>query len=144
MLTENDRAILDKNYHVCIMGTNAINLLIHKVTDEMLAMELNRQACKYSNFACKVTEQFAREYETPYRDQFHKAALWIAIQFNTLKNTSNEHLAELIVTQNARAVTDLMKVVKVNKSAKKEYCELAKEIMDFGEKSIENLKSYLK
>ena len=37
----------------------------------------------------------------------------------------------------------LMKAVKANKGAKKEYCELAEEIMDFEERNIERLKSYL-
>ena len=36
-----------------------------------------------------------------------------------------------------------MKAVKANKGAKKEYCELAEEIMDFEERNIERLKSYL-
>ncbi len=37
-----------------------------------------------------------------------------------------------------------MKVVKKNKSAQKEYYEMAQELMDFEEKNIEKLKAYLK
>lgn len=144
MLTESDRAILDENYHTCVMGTQAVNTLIHKVTDEKLALELNRQACKYTNLARKVTEKLAREYETPCGERINKAVLWTGLQFGTLKNSSNEHVAELMIRKNAMAATDLMKVVKENKSARKDYCELAEEIMDFQEKCIENLKSYLK
>lgn len=144
MLTESDRAILDENYRACTMGTQAINTLIHKVTDEKLALELNRQACKYTNLARKVTDKLAREYEIPRGQTADKAVLWTGLQFNTLKNASNEHVAELVIRGNAMAVTDMMKILKKNKSAKKEYCELAEEIMDFEEKCIENLKTYLK
>ena len=37
-----------------------------------------------------------------------------------------------------------MKAVKKNKSARKDYCELAEELMDFEEKNIEKLKAYLR
>ena len=36
-----------------------------------------------------------------------------------------------------------MKAVKKNQEAKREYCELAEELMDFEEKNIECLKNYL-
>ena len=38
----------------------------------------------------------------------------------------------------------LMKTVKENQTARREYCEIAKEIADFEEKNIEKLKAYLK
>lgn len=144
MLTESDRAVLDENYRACSMGTEAINTIIRKVTDEKLALELNRQACKYTNLARKVTDKLAREYETPRGQVTEKAKLWAGLQLNTLKDTSNEHVAELMIRGNAMAMTDMMKVVKANKTAKKEYCELAEEIMDFEEKCIETFKTYLK
>lgn len=144
MLTESDRAVLDATYHVCTMGTEAINTVIHKVADEKLALDLNRQACKYTGFAQKVTEKLAREYETPRGQTTGKAMLWAGIQLNTLKDSSNEHVAELMIRGNADSITDMMKVLKANKTAKKEYCELAEEIMDFEEKCIETYKAYLK
>ena len=63
---------------------------------------------------------------------------------NTLLNASTEHLADLMIQGNTRGITDLMKVVKSNKSVQKEYYELAQELMDFEEKNIEKLKAYLK
>lgn len=144
MLTESDRAVLDESYRACTMGTEAINTIIHKVTDEKLALDLNRQACKYSGFVEKVTEKMSREYESPKGQASGKAMLWAEIQMNTLTDTSTEHVAELMIRGNTMAITDMMKVLKANKSAKKEYCELAEEIMDFEEKCIETLKAYLK
>lgn len=144
MLTESDRAILDETYRACTMGTEAINTIIHKVTDEKLALDLNRQACRYSGFAQKVAEKLAMEYEAPKGQSAGKAMVWAGIQMNTLTNASTEHVVELMIRGNADAITDIMKVMKANKSAKKEYCELAEDIMDFEEKCIETLKTYLK
>lgn len=70
--------------------------------------------------------------------------LWAGIQLNTLTDASTEHVAELMIRGNTMAITDMMKVMKANRGAKKEYCELAEEIMDFEEKNIETLKGYLK
>lgn len=144
MLTESNRAVLDETYRACSMGTEAINTIIHKVTDEKLALDLNRQACKYSSLAGKVTEKLAKEYEAPKGQGTGKAMLWAGIQMNTLTDSSTGHVAELMIRENAAAITDMMKVLKANKSVKKEYYELAEEIMDFEEKCIETLKAYLK
>lgn len=144
MLTENDRAVLDEAYRSCTMGNEAINAIVGKVTDEKLALDLNRQACRYSSLTGKVTEKMAGEKETPKCQKPQKAVLWAEMQMNTLADTSTEHVAELMIRTNTMAITEMMKTLKANKGAKKEYCELADEIMDFEEKNIETLKCYLK
>ena len=80
----------------------------------------------------------------PEENIINKTMLWGGIQMNTLLNASTEHLADLMIQGNTRGITDLMKVVKANKSVQKEYYELAQELMDFEEKNIEKLKAYLK
>ncbi len=144
MLTESDRAVLDETYRSCTMGVEAINTIIHKVADEKLALDLNRQACTYTSFARKAAEKLAMQYEAPKGQMTGKAMLWAGIQMNTLADTSTEHVAELMIRGNTMAITDMMKVLKANKNAKKEYCEFANDLMDFEEKCIETLKAYLK
>lgn len=144
MLTESDRAVLDETYRSCAMGTEAVNTIIQKVSEEQLALELNRQSCKYAAYGKKAAEKLAKEHEVPKGQSTGKAMLWAGIQMNTLTDTSTEHVAELMIKGNTMAITDMMKVMKKNKDAKKEYCELAEELMDFEEKCIESLKAYLK
>ena len=85
------------------------------------------------------------EKETPPEDRLmERTMLWSGIQMNTLLNASTEHLADMMIQGNTRGITELMKVVKKNKSAQKEYYEMAQELMDFEEKNIEKLKAYLK
>ena len=69
--------------------------------------------------------------------------LWSAIQANTLLNTSTGHMADLMIQGNARGITDLMKVTHNNKVSGSYANELANELMDFEEKNIEKLKTYL-
>ena len=145
MMTEADRAVLDESYRNTRMGREAINVVIGKVEDDDLALDLNRQAVRFLSFEDKVTEKIREANKQPEQESpVGKAMLWTSIQANTLLNTSTEHVADLMIQGNTRGITDLMKAVKANKGAKKEYCELAEELMDFEEKNIAQLKSYLK
>ena len=126
-------------------GLEAINTVISKVYDEDLALDLNRQAVRFLTLEDKVTDKIREGSRRPEQaSPVGKAVRWTSIQANTLLNTSTEHVADLMIQGNAKGITDLMKAVKANRGARKEYCELAEEIMDFEEKNIERLKSYLK
>lgn len=145
MLTSADLAVLNEAYRNSKMGLDAINAIISKVEDEDLALDLNRQAVRFLSFEDKVTEKIREANKRPEGSSpMGKAMLWGSIQANTLLNTSTEHLAGMMIQGNTRGITELMKAVKANKGAKKEYCELAEELMDFEEKNITRLKAYLK
>ena len=145
MLTTADLALLNEAYRNTKMGLEAINTVISKVYDEDLALDLNRQAVRFMSLEDKVTDKIREASRRPEAaSPVGKAVRWTSIQANTLLNTSTEHVADLMIQGNAKGITDLMKAVKANRGARKEYCELAEEIMDFVENNIERLKSYLK
>ena len=145
MMTEADRAVLDESYRNTRMGREAINVIIGKVEDDDLALDLNRQACKFIQLEEKLQKEYHKEKETPPEDSImNRTRLWSGIQMNTLLNASTEHLADMMIQGNTRRITELMKTVKKNKSVQKEYYEMAQELMDFEEKNIEKLKAYLR
>ena len=145
MLTTADLALLNEAYRNTKMGLEAINTVISKVYDEDLDLDLNRQAVRFMSLEDKVTDKIREASRRPEAaSPVGKAVRWTSIQANTLLNTSTEHVADLMIQGNAKGITDLMKAFKANRGARKEYCELAEEIMDFEEKNIERLKSYLK
>lgn len=145
MMTEADIAVLDESYRNTRMGREAINVIIGKVEDDDLALDLNRQACKFIQLEEKLQKEYHKEKETPPEDSImNRTRLWSGIQMNTLLNASTEHLADMMIQGNARMITELMKTVKKNKSVQKEYYEMAQELMDFEEKNIEKLKAYLR
>lgn len=144
-MTEADKAVLDESYRNTRMGREAINVIIGKVEDDDLALDLNRQACKFVQMEEKIQKEYHKEKETPPEDGLmERTMLWSGIQMNTLLNASTEHLADMMIQGNTKGITELMKVVKKNKSVQKEYYEMAQELMDFEEKNIEKLKAYLK
>ena len=145
MLTTADLAVLNEAYRNTKAGLEAINTVISKVYDEDLALDLNRQAVRFLTLEDKVTDKIREGSRRPEQaSPVGKAVRWTSMQASTLLNASTEHLADLMIQGNTKGITDLMKAVKANKGAKKEYCELAEEIMDFEERNIERLKSYLK
>jgi hypothetical protein len=144
-MKEADRAVLCESYKNTRMGREAIGVLISKVEDEDLALDLNRQACKFVQLEEKIQKEFQKESERLPEDSFmNKTMLWGGIQMNTLLNASTEHLADLMIQGNTKGITELMKVVKANPDVQKDYYEMAQEIMDFEEKNIEKLKAYLR
>jgi hypothetical protein len=145
MMKEADRAVLNESYKNTRMGREAIGVLIAKVEDEDLALDLNRQACKFVQLEEKIQKEFQKESEPlPEENFINKTMLWGGIQMNTLLNASTEHLADLMIQGNTKGITELMKVVKANPDVQKDYYEVAQEIMDFEEKNIEKLKAYLR
>ena len=96
-------------------------------------------------FENRIADKLREENQRPQRaSRVERALMWTDMQVNTLTNTSTEHMADLMIQGNARAIMDLMRTVKKNQGAKREYCELAEELMDFEEKNIAQLKSYLR
>lgn len=145
MVTEADRAVFDESYKNTRMGREAINTIIGKVEDDELALDLNRQACKFVQLEEKIQKKYQKASETPPEDSLmNRTMLWGGIQMNTLLNASTEHIADMMIQGNTKGITELMKVVKKNKGVQKEYYELAQELMDFEEKNIEKLKAYLR
>ncbi len=144
MLSKKDKAVLDETYRTVCEGKDTIHMLLGKVEDDELALDLNRQACRFTQMEERLQKEYRQEGEKPPEDHAAaKARLWGAIQASTLLNASTGHLANMVMRENKDGIVRLLKTVKSNRGAARAYCEIAEEIMDFEEKSIEKLKVYL-
>lgn len=145
MLTDEDFAVLSEAYRGSRAAAENINRMLSKIYDEDLALDLNRQALRFLSFENRAAQKLREANEEPRKENAAKRVQkWTSMQANTLLNTSTEHVADLMIRDNARGITDMMRTMKANMGAKREYCELAEELMDFEEKNIVKLKSYLK
>ena len=144
MISDADRAVLGESYRNTRMGREAINVIISKVEDDELALDLNRQACKFVQLEEKIQKEFQKaEEKAPEASFMNRTRLWSGIQMNTLLNASTEHLADMMIQGNARGITELMKTKHNNKASGSFANELAEELMDFEEENIERLKRFL-
>ena len=63
MFSDADRAVMTENYRNSRMGREAINVMISKVEDDDLALDLNRQACKFMQFEEKIQKEYMKAEE---------------------------------------------------------------------------------
>lgn len=144
MIRNEEVSVLKESRRNTRMAIDAIDTVLNKVYDEDLAYDLNCQANKFRELDRKIQRTMRREGITPKEgSRVEKAMLWSSIQANTLLNTSTSHVADMMIQGNTRGITDLMKVTHNNKIAGSYANELANELMDFEEKNIQKLKSYL-
>lgn len=126
------------------MGMKAINMIADKVHDGELSRQLSRQGLKYSELRNRAVDKILEEKAEPYRGTYMQdIMLATGIHSNTLLNTSTSHIAELVIQGSNRGILDMCKSLNQNKMAEKAAVEFAKELMDFEEKNIERLKTYL-
>ena len=144
MISNEELTVLETACRNARMAQNAIHTVLNKVYDEDLAYDLSRQADAYRELEHKAERALVRE-GLGLRDSsgWDRAMLWASIQTGTLLNTSTAHVADLMIRGNARGITDLMKATHNNKRPVSYANEIAAELMDFEEKNIEKLKSYL-
>lgn len=77
MFSDADRAVMKENYRNSRMGREAINVMISKVEDDDLALDLNRQACKFMQFEEKIQKEYMKAEEPlPEENLVGKTMLW--------------------------------------------------------------------
>lgn len=143
-MTKSEQTILRAVQKNAQMALDAIRTMESKVYDDALAVDLNKQAVKYSEIKNRMTEKLREEKAEPYHDRAgEKAMLWGGIQMNTMLNTSTSHIAEMMIQGSNRGITQMCRTLNHNDMAGKFAVEAAKELMDFEEKNIERMKQYL-
>lgn len=126
------------------MAMKAIDTISDKVYDDQLAMQISRQALKYSEIRNKAVENLLQAKAEPYHsNHLTDAMLKGGIHYNTMLNTSTGHIAELMIKGSNNGVLELSKVLNHNEEAGEKPLSLARQLMEFEEKNINQLKKYL-
>lgn len=122
----------------------AIDTISDKVYDDQLAMQISRQALKYSEIHNRAVENLLQAKAEPYHaNNLSDMMMKGAINYNTLLNTSTGHIAELLIKGSNMGVLEMKKVLNHNDEAGQRPVALAKELIDFEEKNVERLTKYL-
>ena len=126
------------------MAIKAIETLSDKVYEDDFALQISRQALKYSDIRNRAMNKLLEaKAETVHPNALSDLMLKGGIHMNTLLNTSTSHLAELMIRGSNRGITEMCKVLNRNQLEHSMAVEMAKELMDFEEKNISILKKYL-
>ena len=126
------------------MAMKAIDAVSEKIFDDNLAMQVTRESMKYADIYNKATDRLLEGKAASYKETgFQDMMLKGGVKANTMFNTSTSHIAEIMIQGSNRGLTSMWKAINHNEKAGDVSMEVAKELMDFEEKNIERLKSYL-
>ncbi len=126
-MKHDDEMVLKEIQKSTQMGMTAIDTILDKIGNDDFSITLSRQSLHYADIHNRALDQILRQDGEGYRgSQIGEMMLKGSIHANTAFN-----------------VTSMYKSLKHNGLATDETVELAKELMDFEEKSIEKLKEYL-
>lgn len=143
-MKQDDIAILKEVQKNTKMAMTAIDTMLDKVTDDDFSRELSKQSLRYSEIYNEALDKILENQGSVYRgNQISELMLKSSIHANTALNISTGHIAELMIQGSNRGLTSMWKTMKHNSLATNDTVEIAQELVDFEEESIERWKEYL-
>lgn len=143
-MRKDDQEILKEIQKNTDMAIHAIDTISEKVHNEELRQELSKERLLYSVIQNKATDRLQSERAEGYHGStVQDMMLKGSIQMNTLMNCSASKIAELMIQGSSRGITSMWKSINHHQNSGNTSMEVAEELVDFEEKSINRLKKYL-
>lgn len=125
------------------MGMDSISNVLNKIKDENFENLLNQQHKEYKNIFDRTQELLVENNQeiedTPI---MQKAMSWMGIQLNTVADTSNSKLSDLLIQGTNMGIIKGRKLLN-NVSTSKEVRNILSDFVRLQEKNVEDLKKYL-
>ena len=126
------------------MAMKAIDTIAGKVYDDDLALQISRQSIRYSELHNEASKQLmAAKAESYQSNALSDVMLKTGIHYNTILNTSTGHIAEMMIKGSNNGILEMEKVLKYNENAGERPLALARQLIDFEQTNIKQLKEYL-
>ena len=136
--------ILNEIHKGLVMGMESLSVITSKVGDQNFKDDLNYQYERYENILNRVNEKY-QELGSQADDTspMQKAMGWTQIQFNTIADKSNSHIAEMLIQGNTMGIIKGVKELNQNPKADKETKQILSDFVELQQNNIEKLKTYL-
>ena len=139
-----ETGILNSLYQNVSMGESSIKKILPKVKDPAMKSELQRQLRNYKNQVSNVTSQLKAENQKPTDLGFIAKTMSSAgIALNCAKDSSSQHLAEMMIQGTNMGVIKINKALNSAVDASPKLIQEATSLLAHEQKYINNLKSYL-
>ena len=139
-----DLTILNEIHKGVTMGMASLEEVSKKSEDEEFIDELSTQYNSYQTTLDKVNEAFNEIGEIPDDVKNKKKIMgWTGIQMNTMKDTSNSKLSELLIQGYDMGVIKGFKLLNESPEATQSVKDVLNGFIRFQENSINQLKKYL-
>ena len=140
--------ILQLIYKNVKMGSEAIISLLPKVKNTQLRSDITEQMAQYDKYAATITDRLSELGEEPKWSIIDTFPLKAGITMNTLADSSDSHIAEMMIQGSNMGIIDIVK--KLNAYGEdaditevETELNLLREVMKFEEDCVQKLKKYL-
>lgn len=145
--TKQTAALLQSVYKNVKMASDSILTLMPKVQDARLKSELTVKLSAYEAFASRAAKLLADEGVKPLEEgTITKLAAKWGSMMNTMRDSTSSHLAEMMVEGATMGVNDMLKQIREaeNTTVSESALRLARDVCSFEEKTVEDMKDYLR
>ena len=141
---ENEIEILKEINQNSKMGMDSLSTVLKKVEDSNFKELLNTQHDEYQNIYDR-TQELLIKHNASMEDTppMQKAMSWMGIQLNTLTDSSNSKLSELLIQGNYMGVVKGTKLLNNYSFMNNEIKNILSDFVRLQEKNIDDLKEYL-
>lgn len=144
MIGNVDLDLLEKTYQNASIGITAIEGVLGKTKNEELNNDLHKQLRDYQELADKSKNQLKINGAEVKDNSFYtKAMMKGNVKMNTLINSSDSHIAQMVIQGSTMGVTEMTKLLHASNNADGTCKNIASEFINREEKNIEIMKKYL-
>ena len=142
-MDENIR-VLNEVHKGLVMGMESISVVSAKVGDQAFKQVLDDQYKQYGSLLDRVNHELecsgiqGEDTSAP-----EKAMGWTSIQFNTMMDKSNSHIADMLITGTTMGIIKGRKLLNQNTDLKKEVKQTLHDFVKEQEHQVEKLKEWL-
>lgn len=126
------------------MGLDSLSTVLKKTQDNKFKNLLNAQHDEYQNIYDRTQELLVKNNiqmeDTP---SMQKAMSWMGIQLNTINDSSNSKLSELLIQGNDMGIIKGTKLLNNHSFLDSEIKNILSDFVRLQEKNIDDLKKYL-
>lgn len=139
-----DLTILNELHKGVTMGMASLELVADKTQDQELKDDLSFQYNEYQNTLNTVNQQFQNQGEIPDDTPINTKLMgWTGIQFNTLTDTSNSKLSELLIQGYDMGIIKGVKLLNQSPDASENVKNILNGFISMQENCIDRLKKFL-
>ena len=144
--TTKEAQLLEQLYKNVKMGSDSIIKLLDKASDGEFKTQLTKQINGYEGLAKKIKKRLSDMGEDA-KEENAMVKLWtsVGMAMNTLIDSSDSHLAQLVAEGSTMGITDSIKLLRdyENTEVSEEALHIVREVIKFEEENLERAKSFI-
>lgn len=138
--------LLDRMYKNVKMGAESIVTLMPRVTDEAMRAEMTKELSRLEGFSSEIDRMLGEVGVKPQEEGIvSRLGLKMGINMSTMMDSSRSHIAEMMMEGYTVGIGEITKDIREseNTAVSEASLKLARDIVEFEEKSFSEMKRFL-